>query len=103
MRVRLTLLVYLMEWVILFANVGASITDSGILIDHNLILSSPGEVFKLDFASNSIARVLVQFDSTGISVTSNAMELADSIDRSFKLCDDIANVGRRIFFKRRVP
>ena len=59
MWVRFTLLVYLMEWVILFADVSASITDCGILIDHKLILSSPGEVFKLNFASNSIARVLV--------------------------------------------
>ena len=103
MRVSLAISVDLMQRVKLTTNVSASVSDGGIFVNHNLILGVRSKTFKVNFAGNSIARVLVHLNGTIISLTTNTMEFTDSIYRLFKRCDDIANIGRRIFFKRRVP
>ena len=58
-RVSLSIGVDLMQRVVLSTDVCASISNRGIFIDHNLILGVWHETSQLNFASNSIARVLV--------------------------------------------
>ena len=79
-RISLAPLVHLMQRVKLSTNVRASISDSGIFIDHNLILGRRSEVTKLNFASNSIARVLIHFDHAVFSFRVNTMKFTDGID-----------------------
>ena len=102
-RVGLAPLVHLVQGIELSTNVRASITNSGIFIDHNLILGRRCEITKLNFASNSIARVLIHFDHAVISFRIKTVEFTEGIDRFLEINDDILNIWRRILFKRTVP